>query len=510
LKEIWTTGAGQFFPLVLTTFWIEHALWGLWPLPYHLVNVLVHGLDAILLWRVLRSLEVPGAWLGAALWALHPVQVESVAWISELKNTQSCFFYLLTMLFFLRWLGERDDRGGGRGSYALTLLCALLAMASKTPTGVLPAVLALCAWWRRGRIDQKTLVCLAPMLAMAVVAAAITMWPQATPSEEISDPQWARSWPERFAIMGDSTWFYLGKLVWPHPLMAVYPRWEIDTRNGLSYLPLLFAVGIFFILWRERGGWARPWFFAAAYYLVTMLPFLGLVNQGFWRYSFVEDHLQYLSGMGPLALAGGGIATLANRTGSLLWRGGGACLALLLGLMSWQRAWVFEDEVTFWSDTLKQNRACWLGYIDLDHALVEEGRIDEAVRVCEKLVEMKPGYAQGWNNLGNALLEAGRVDEAIPTYQKALAIDPGLMLAHFNLGVAWGRAGNLNREIAEYRKALAIDATIPEIHLNLANALLATHQTQEAVAQYMEVLRLSPDDTRAEAGLAAAQGSGYR
>jgi hypothetical protein len=153
LKEIWTTSAWQPFPLVMTVFWVEHALWGLAPLPYHLVNVFQQAMGTVLLWRVLRSLRVPGAWLGAALWALHPVQVESVAWISEMKNTQSCVFYLLTILFFVRWLKARDldGRTGAGWNYGLTLLFAALAMASKSSTVILPVVLGLCAWWMEGK-----------------------------------------------------------------------------------------------------------------------------------------------------------------------------------------------------------------------------------------------------------------------------------------------------------------------------------------------------------------------
>ncbi len=169
LKEIWTTNHARICPLALTTFWFEHALWGLAPLPYHLVNVLVHGLGAVVLWRVLRQLQIPGAWFGAALWALHPVQVETVAWITELKNTQSCLFYLLSILFFVKWL--RAGKTGGNWPYALTLLFAAMAMASKSSTVILPLVLCLCAWWVEGRWQWRRLIAIAPIFLMSVAAA---------------------------------------------------------------------------------------------------------------------------------------------------------------------------------------------------------------------------------------------------------------------------------------------------------------------------------------------------
>ena len=219
LKEIWTTSAADICPLTLTTFWVEHALWGLGPLPYHLVNVLLHGASAVLLWRVLRGLRVQGAWLGAALWALHPVAVESAAWITEMKNTESSLFFLLSILFFVRWLRakELDRRTGVGWNYALTLLFVALAMASKSSTVILPVVLCLCAWWMERRWYWRNLARVAPIFLMSIAASALSIWTQGLQLATVTDPQWVRTWPERLATAGDALWFYLGKLLWPHP-----------------------------------------------------------------------------------------------------------------------------------------------------------------------------------------------------------------------------------------------------------------------------------------------------
>ncbi len=197
LREIWTTSEWRPFVLVIAAFRFEHAVWGLAPLPYHLVNVLEHAACGVLLWRVLRRLRVPGAWLGAALWALHPLQVESVAWVSEMKNTQSGIFYLLTILFYVRWLqrSETQNKGKGDWNYGLTLLFAALAMASKSATAVIPVVLALCAWWLQGRWDWRNLMKLAPVFLMSVISIGITLWPDASNATATADPQAARSWP---------------------------------------------------------------------------------------------------------------------------------------------------------------------------------------------------------------------------------------------------------------------------------------------------------------------------
>jgi hypothetical protein len=315
LKEIWTTRAADICPLTLTTFWVEHALWGLNPRAYHLVNVLLHAACALLLWQVLRSLRVPGAWLGATLWALHPVMVESVAWVTEMKNTESCLFFLLAILFFVRWLRAKDlsVRTGGGWNYALTLLFAALAMASKSSTVVLPVVLCLCAWWVEGRWHWGNVTRVVPMFLMAIVAGTASIWTQRFFLEEIgSDPQWARTWPERLATAGDAVWFYLGKLLWPHPLITVYPRWQIPAAPWAPSLALLGMFVILFIFWLKRHAWSRACLFAFAYFLVALLPALGLIDNSIFRYSPVFDHLQYLASIGPLALAGAGLVVLSN------------------------------------------------------------------------------------------------------------------------------------------------------------------------------------------------------
>jgi protein O-mannosyl-transferase len=232
LKEIWTTSAADICPLTLTTFWAEHALWGLNPLPYHLANVLMQGLSAVLLWRVLRSLRVHGAWLGAAIWAIHPVAVESVAWITEMKNTESGLFFLLSILFFVRWFRAKELNGqtAGGWNYTLSLLFAALALAAKSSTVILPVALCLCTWWIEGRLSWRNLVRTVTIFLMAIAASALSIWTQGLQLVSAADSQWVRrTWPERLAGAGDAVWFYLGKLLLPHPLITIYPRWQIDA-----------------------------------------------------------------------------------------------------------------------------------------------------------------------------------------------------------------------------------------------------------------------------------------
>ena len=269
----------------------------------------MHGFSAIVLWRVLRSLRIQGAWLGATFWALHPVAVESVAWITEMKNTESGLFFLLSTLFFVRWLRIKDlgGRTGGGWSYALSLLFAALAMAAKSSTVILPVALCLCAWWIEGRWRWRNAARAFPVFLLAIAASALSIWTQVLQPATFIDPQWARTWPERLATAGDAVWFYLGKLLWPHPLSSNYPRWQIDAGQWVSYLPLLAVIVILSIFWvRRRSGGAgwRACFFAFAYFIVALLPTLGLIDTYIFQYSLVFDHFQYLASIGPLALAG--------------------------------------------------------------------------------------------------------------------------------------------------------------------------------------------------------------
>jgi len=512
LKEIWTTGAADNCPLTFTTFWAEHWVWGLNPLPYHLVTVLLHGACAILLWRVLRSLRLQGAWLGAALWALHPVGVESVAWISETKNTESGLFFLLSILFFVRWLRAEDLDGqtGGGWNYALTLLFAALGMASKSSTVILPVVLCLCAWWIQGRWHWRNVARVVPFFVTAIAASASTIWTQGLQLAKDPDPQWARTWPERLATAGDAVWFYLGKLLWPHPLMTVYPRWQIDAGQWVSFLPLLGVIVIlsFFWLRRESGGsGSRACFFAFAYFIAALLPALGLIDNHIFHFSLVFDHFQYLPSMGPLALAGTGLTRFSNFI--ILkkpWLQSSLCagLLLILGMASWQRTLVYKNEEVFWADTVARNPNCWMGYNNLGNALLQKGKVDEALEQFQKALEINPYYVDARSNLGAALFQKGQLDDAVAQYKKTLEINPNYAQANYNLGLVLFQKGQLDDAIAHYQKAVKINPYHPEAHNNFGNALLQKGQVDEAVDQFQKALEINPDYVDAHSNLGAA------
>ena len=504
---IWTSAAAVYYPLVLTSFWLQHALWGLNPIPYHLVNIAMHAACAILLWRVLLALGVRGAWLGAALWALHPVMVESAAWITELKNTQSCFFYLLAILFFLRWrnIQAASANHAAGGSYALVLLCAALAILSKSSTVMLPVVLALCAWWmQRGWPPWRVAARLVPIFLISLVAGGWTVWEQKFSSGALGRA-WEQSWPERILIAGNALWFYLGKLAWPHPLIFIYPRWNIDPTRPLAWLPVLAAAVALFILWRGRNARLRPLFFAAAYFVVSLFPVLGFFNVYFFRYSFVGDHFQYLASMSPLALAGAGLATIFESL-RIKWipPALSASLLVALGFLTWNQCAMYANVETLWQTTTARNPGCWMAHNNLGLALFQRGRTQEAIAQYREALRIDPAFADAQSNLGNALLRQGRTAEAVACYREALRIDPAFPGAHYNLGNVLLQQGRTKEAIAHYREALRVNLAFAEAQSNLGDALLRQGQTGEAVAHYREALRIDPADPETHYNLANA------
>ncbi|PYX98907.1 MAG: hypothetical protein DMG63_10565, partial [Acidobacteria bacterium] len=538
LKEIWTTAQAVYYPLVLTTFWTLHKFIGLNPFPYHLLNVLLHAVSAVLLWRILQLLKIRGAWLGAALWALHPVMVQSVAWITELKNTQSCVFYLLAILFFLKWNDQGgavsrppQRRTGDRRSFvfALSLLFFLLATLSKPSVVMLPFVLALCIWWMRGKVRWRDVLTLTPFALISALASAWTIWEQKFHARAIG-PDWAQTFPERLIIAGKAIWFYLGKLVWPHPLIFIYPRWQVDSSKVVAYLPLLAALAGLALLWFIRAKWGRAVFFASAYYVISLFPVLGFFSVFFFRYSFVSDHFQYLASMGPLALAGAGLATLLGsfrETSAALvsqpdavpravttiatsrWRlvlGCGLCGILLvsLGFLTWRQTEEYHNLFSLYTATLQKNPGCWMAHYNLGIVLSEQGETNQAIDHYRRAVGLRPDYAEAHYNLGRLLVEQGQFDDAIAHYERAAAINPADAEAQNNLGVTLFGIGRADDAIAHYRKALEIRPDYVEASCNLANALIAKGDFDGAIAGYRACLAAIPDHEEARYNLASA------
>jgi tetratricopeptide (TPR) repeat protein len=509
LKEIWTTAQADICPLTQTTFWVEHAVWGLTPWPYHIVNVLFHAAGAVLLWRVLMRLRVPGAWLGAALWALHPVQVESVAWVAEMKNVESGLFFLLTILFFLKWLEAKGEKinAASPGNYIGAFAFAAMAMASKSSTVILPVVLCLCAWWMEGRWKWRNVAITLPFSFLSAVATGISILVMSGRIEDVGHTEWMRTWPERLAGAGEAVWFYLGKLIWPHPLAAVYPGWiATGSVSWTSFVPLAGVIAALLFLWAMRRTALGASFFVFAYFVVALLPGLGLVENTIFQYSLVFDHFQYLASMGPLVFAGAWLsqltATSIAASSWMRWSFAAALLALL-GTASWMRAWVFENSETFWHDALAKNPACWVGYNDLGVAQLNAGRVDEAMATFRQAIAVNPRNDDGYFDLGNALLQKGRNDEALENYAKAVEINPRAAKAYLNMGATLLKLGKADEARAIYEKDLGIYPDSVMARNGIARVWMSEGKLPEAMAKYQEVVALDAKNAEAHLGLAA-------
>ncbi len=494
--QIWTTANAVYYPLVLTTFWLVHRFAGLNPLPYHLLNVSLHLLAALLLWRVLKKLNVRGAWLGATLWAVHPVLVQSVAWITEMKNTQSAVFYLLAILFYLDATSRRELF---RSYYGLALLCFLAALTSKPSTVILPLVLLLADWWRSERSIASSLKRLFPFVLLSLAASAWTIWEQRFHSGAIG-PEWQLNWLTRLLVSSKAVWFYLGRIVWPHPLIFIYPRWQIATSSLISYLPLLGLAAVTVLLFSLRQRWKRPLIFAGAYFVVALLPVMAFFNVYFFRYSFVSDHFQYLASMGPLALAGAGIIFLRDRNFYLACLVSGV-LVILLAFLSFQQTAKYHSVFTLYPSILKDNPKCWMADYNLGVALKDDGKPDQAIDYYRAAIAQKSDYIDAYYNLARALLVQGKISEAVQAYQSALIFAPNDAEIRNNYGSALRTMGAVAEAEKQYREAISLAPRNAEAQINLATLLLTSGRAGEAKSELEDARARLPDQPEIAATL---------
>lgn len=514
LRRIWfEPGATQqYYPLTHTSFWLDYHLWGLHPWPYHLENLLLHALGAVLLWRLLARLGAHGPWLGAALFALHPVGVESVAWITERKNTLSGVFCVASALmaveFWLpRMMGKnvRDAKDakvsfvtfGPSRFYWLALVFYLCALGSKTATIGLPGVILLLVWWKRGRWVMRDFVLLLPFLACGLGMALITI---AIENHLMlvggASEDWKFSPLERLLIGSRAVWFYLGKIFWPHPLMFMYPRWNIQVSQPLAYVPLIAIIGGFIVLWRKRNGWARPVLVALGSFVCILFPVLGAFNVFFFRYSFVCDHFQYLAAIGPIALEAAAIATALGvfaKGQPLLKPVICGILLLMFGVLTWRQTGVFQNRETLWRDTLVHNRDSWMAHDNLGIYLSQSGRFEEADIHYQTAIQLKPNDHIAYYDLGLESAIKGDLDEAVNNFTRALEICPSYALAHYDLANALTRQGKLDDAIREYSAALQTYPDLTLGHFNLGNALLKKGKLDEAIQEFTKTAQLEPD-----------------
>lgn len=479
LARIWfEPGATQqYYPILHSAFWLEHRLWGDATFGYHLASLMQHALAATLFALVLRRLAVPGATLAAWLFALHPIHVESVAWISEQKNTLSAVFYLSAALAYLHF-----DASRRAATYRAALAFFLLALLTKTVTATLPAALLVVLWWRRGRLDwRRDVVPLVPWLTLGAVAGLGTAWlERALIGAEGSAFDLTRL--ERALLAPKVVWFYLGQLFWPANLTFIYPRWHLEPAQLVTWLPLLGIIGFMVVLWHLPS---RAPLAAALLFIGSLFPVLGFLNVYPFQYSFVADHFQYLASLPVIAAAAAGL-TLVSAA-----RPAGGAIAVGLAALSWQQSPMYRDVQTLYRTTIARNPACWMAHNNLGRELLAHKTTQaEAIACFERALALRPAYWEARNNLGLALAQTGRPHAAIPHLEAARQLRPHATEVHNNLGIALARSGRPSDAIEAFRHAAALNPTLPNIQENWAKALLLLGRRAEADARFALAARL--------------------
>lgn len=498
LGRIWTEVGvvSQYYPVTHSVFWLQQQLWGEAMLGYHVTNLLLHAGVALLLVRVLQQLALPGAWLAGALFALHPVHVESVAWISEQKNTLSTLFYLAAALAYLKFEDNRAPR-----SYAAALGWFLLALGAKTVVASLPAALLVVAWWRRGRLEwRRDGLPLGPFFLVGAAAGLFTAWIERRfiGAEGID---FALGAVERGLVAGRALWFYAGQVVWPVNLSFIHPRWSVSAAEWTQYLwpaAALAAVGAAWT-WRQRtrGPLAAILLFAG-----TLFPVLGFLNVYPFVYSFVADHYQYLADVPAVAALAAGLAWAWRRNAAPRRQGALAAAAVLVGFaaLTWRESRLYADAETLWRTTLRRNPAAFVAHSNLANCLFERGRTDEALRHARRALELKPKFAELHNNLGHFLFELGRNDEALACFRAAVELRPKLAAAQFSLAAALLRRGDGDgRAEAEeaLQRAIAARPDFVKARITLAGLWIDAGRIDDALPQLDAALRVRPDDAAA-------------
>ncbi len=498
LLRIWTQlgATQQYYHFAYSVFWLEHQLWGDSPLGYHLVNVALHVCSALLVVRVFRQLQIPGGWFAAALFALYPIEVESVAWVSELKNTLSGAFYFGAALAFLKFDQTRDPK-----KYALALALFALGLLSKTVVATLPGALLVLIWWQRGRIFWKRDVLpMFPFIGAGLAAGMVTSFVERK-LLHAEGSEFHFTIAERCLIAGRDIWFYLGKFAWPSNLAFFYPRWNVSQAAWWQYLfPLAAALLAGLLIWkRQRGLLAALLFFAGA-----LFPALGFFNVFPFRYSLVADHFQYLAILAPIALLAVGFSMARQRlmtTAPFLPSAAAALALAFLGVLTWRQCQTYTDPDTLWEHTYRLNPDCWMAHNYSGYKLLERGKLDDAIAQFQIALKTNPYDVTTRDNLGIAFLQKGNVAEANEQFQQSLQMDPNSPETFNDLSAALRQRGRLDEAIAFGQKAVRARPIFTSAHYNLGMALADKGDTEGAIAQYQAAIQIRPEFANAQNNL---------
>jgi protein O-mannosyl-transferase len=511
LHRFWfTTEPTDYWPVTSSAFWIEWRLWGGNSTGYHLTNLVFHAIDALLVWLILEHLAIPGAFSAAVIFTVHPVNVESVAWISQLKNLLALLFALLAAWCYLitevRLSPATENRSQASAApwYLLSLLLFVLGMLSKGSVAVLPALLLLIVWWRRP-ISRWDIARVAPFFLFGGLLALLNVWFQTHGAETV-----VRNMTPIGRLLGAGAvvWFYLFKALLPIHLVFVYPQWNIDAGNLIWWLPLLSAVMVTALLmWLRQTRFGRPVLVAWLYFCISLVPVMGFTDVGYMQYSLVADHYQHIAIIGVIALVAAALASWRESKQGTARYVVDFVAAVYVGgltLLANQQCQEYRDPVTLYETTLEQNPTCWLAHNNLGNLLNDAGEKLEAIAHFEASLTIKADQPKVYSNLGAAQVEIGQPDQGFDSFQQALKIDPKFADAEYNWGVALRKMGNFPEAIEHFQRAVALKQDNAQHYNNLGQVLLETGQFDAAIKNLEIARSLDPDDVNSCTALALA------
>ena len=531
LRQIWFDfdAEPQYYPMTHSTFWLEYHLWQLNPVGYHFDNILLHGVNAFLIWIVLDALGVPLPWLVALLFALHPVEVESVAWVTERKNLLSTFFYLLSLWTYLKFLrlGSSDEPQATDTTtsshhpvenwilYGLSFIFFLMALFSKTIVCSLPAVVLILIWWKRHRITLKDILRLLPFFAAGLVMGLTTAWIEKNHLGAQGE-EWALSFIQRSLVAGRALWFYIYKIIWPQKLAFFYERWQVDAGVWWQYLFPVSIILLFVLFWANRKRFGKGPLAAFMIFSGTLLPALGFVNVYPHRFSFVADHFQYLASVSMMALLCAAFFALFQKFGPRFKLAGivlAALVVISLGAKTYSQTGIYLNLETLWQDTIQKTPSSWMAYNNLGNIKEAKGDLTGAIACYNKALEIRPGFDFAHYNLGRLFHRQGKIDLALQHYNEVLRINhdyskmhpkarPTIQAdTHHNLATIYEARGDRVSAIKHFRAAIALKPFPYKSCNALGNLYLRQGDLTHAAAMFSQSIAINPRYAKAHNGL---------
>jgi protein O-mannosyl-transferase len=503
IAKIWfAPSAADYFPLKSTVQWFAWRIWHESALGWHCLNIGLHLISAVLIWRLFTTLQIPCAWLGGLLFAVHPLNVESVAWIAELKNTISLPLLLIAMDSYARF--ARCDSWVW---YVVSLVLFVGSLLGKTSGVMLPAVLLMYYWWRHGRITLRSVRLLMPFFG----AAALLGWVTIRFQHERAIGEWAiplGGFGWRAVLASTVLGFYVTKFVFPVSLAPIYPPWNVNPAAISQYLPALAFVVLFLTCWKINTAGARALGFGFGAYIVMAFPVLGFVSMSYMHYSWVADHFMYVPVVGLIGISVAGFSRVFQWQDAVARRAGIAGIITLSGTLlfvSHSYAKVFQGEIPFWTFTITRNPGVAVGHNNLGKALQNAGRMSDAHREYDMAIACEPMYADAHNNLGTWFDAMGNLREAMTEYQLALRLKPKFALAYNNIGNLYVKRGLTTYAINAYKNAINAAPELVGPHVNLGNALFLAGNGAEAIAEFRTATAIQPRSVFALQNLARVE-----